>query len=137
MHDRNVVLSEADFDRLNQLTHSRAARQAYGSATTGLEWELSRGEVVAPASVPANVVTMNSQVRVRELKGSRSSTYTLVYPRDADVDAGRLSVLAPLGKALLGAKEGDVVEVNAPAGVRKVKIERIVYQPEAAGDFHL
>jgi regulator of nucleoside diphosphate kinase len=60
-----------------------------------------------------------------------------VYPDDADVNDGKLSVLAPLGTALLGASVGDVVEFRTPGGVRRLKVERILYQPEAAGDFHL
>jgi regulator of nucleoside diphosphate kinase len=66
-----------------------------------------------------------------------SETYTLVYPDEADILAGRLSVLAPLGIALLGARVGQVVEFDAPAGARRLKVEKVLYQPEGAGDFHL
>ena len=64
-------------------------------------------------------------------------TYTLVYPDEADINEGKLSVLAPLGTALLGMRVGDIVEFEAPAGTRRLKIERVLYQPEAAGDLHL
>lgn len=137
MKDKSVVITEADFDRLSGLIRSRHGRMVFGSLATSLEEELRSGEVVAPTRVPKGVVTMNSKVRVRDLKSDEQETYTLVYPEDADINDGRLSVLAPLGRALLGATAGDVVEVNAPAGLRKIKVERILYQPEAAGDFHL
>ena len=102
-----------------------------------LERELGRGRVVPPTGVPRGVVTMNSRVRFRDLGTGEAETYTLVYPADADVEQAKLSVLAPLGAALLGSKAGDVVECGTPGGVRKLKIERVLYQPEAAGDFHL
>lgn len=137
MKGKSVVITEADFDRLSGLFQSRHGRMCYGSLATSLEQELRQGQVVAPSHVPKGIVTMNSKVRVRDLKSDERETYTLVYPKDADINDGRLSVLAPLGQALLGAKVGEVVAVDAPAGVRKIKVERILYQPEAAGDFHL
>jgi regulator of nucleoside diphosphate kinase len=137
MKGKSAVITEADFDRLNDLVQSRQVRMSYGSLATGVEQKLKDGDVVAPSLVPKGVVTMNSKVRVRDLTTDERETYTLVYPRDADINDGRLSVLAPMGRALLGAKIGDVVAVEAPVGIRKLKIERILYQPEAAGDFHL
>lgn len=137
MRGKSAVITEADFDRLNGLVHSRQGRVSYGPLAAALDQELQRGEVVAPARVPKGVVTMNSKVSIRDLRSDEREIYTLVFPKDADINQGRLSVLAPLGTALLGAKAGGVVEVNAPAGVRRIKVERILYQPEAAGDFHL
>ena len=132
-----VVLNERDFDRLNDLVHSPRFRVTHAPMVAALERELDRGEVVAPASVPRGVVTMNSRVRFRDLASGERETYTLVYPADANVEDGRLSVLAPLGAALLGARAGDVVQCQTPGGVRNLKVDRILYQPEAAGDFHL
>ncbi len=137
MNGKSVVITEADFDRLSGLVQSPRSRISSGPLGSELGRELSRGEVVASTRVPKKVVTMNSKVCVRDLRSDERDTYTLVYPEHSDIDDGRLSILAPLGTALLGAKVGDIVEVNAPAGVRKIKIERILYQPEAAGDLHL
>ena len=137
MRGKSAVITEVDFDRLRGLVHSRVGRAAYGPLAAALDKELQRGEVVAPTRVPKGVVTMNSKVRIQDMRSDERETYTLVFPQDADIDQGRLSVLAPLGTALLGAKGGDVVEVNAPAGLRRIKVVRILYQPEAAGDYHL
>lgn len=137
MRGKNAVITEADFDRLSGLVHSPYGRVSYGPLAAALDEELRRGEVVAPTRVPRGVVTMNSRMRIRDLRSDDQETYTLVFPQEADINEGRLSVLAPLGTALLGAKVGDVVEVTAPAGVRRIKVERLLYQPEAAGDFHL
>ena len=137
MNDRNVVINERDFDRLNDLVHSPRLRTTHAPMVATLEQELARGKVVAPTDVPGGVVTMNSRVRFRDLRSGGRETYTLVYPEQANVDEARLSVLAPLGTALLGASAGDVVECRTPGGVRRLKVERVLYQPEAAGDFHL
>jgi regulator of nucleoside diphosphate kinase len=135
--ERNVLINERDFDRLNGLIQSRETRLSYGPLTATLARELDRGEVVAPTEVPRGVVTMNSRVRLRDIRSDDRESYTLVYPQNADIGEGKLSVLAPLGLAILGAKTGDIVECNTPGGMRKIKIERILYQPEAAGDYHL
>jgi regulator of nucleoside diphosphate kinase len=137
MNGRNVVINERDFDRLNDLVHSPRLRSTHAPMVSTLEQELGRGRVVPPKSVPKGVVTMNSQVRFTDLGTREKETYTLVYPDEANVEDAKLSVLAPLGTALLGASVGDVVECRTPGGVRRLKIERILYQPEAAGDFHL
>ena len=133
----NAVITESDFDRLMRLVDSPRYRSADPRRVLGLKSELDRRVVVASNRTPKGAVTMNSRVRVRDLETDESETYTLVFPEAADLETNRLSVLAPLGTALLGRFAGDEVEFAVPAGVRRLRIERIVYQPEAAGDFHL
>jgi regulator of nucleoside diphosphate kinase len=135
--ERNIVITEADFDRLKHLVESPRYRTTHSILLMPLKAELDRGTVVAPGRIPKRVVTMHSTVRVRDLGDDESETYTLVYPDEADINEGKLSVLAPLGTALLGTRVGDVVEFDAPAGTRRLKVERILYQPEASGDLHL
>ena len=138
LSDRNtVVITEFDFDRLRHLAESPRYRTTHGVLVAVLREELERGRVVAPADVPKGVVTMRSRVRVRDLRSRETETYTLVFPEEADIEIGKLSVLAPLGTALLGTRVGDVIEFEAPAGTRRLKVEKVLYQPEAAGDFHL
>jgi len=135
MNGQFAVITTRDFERLQDLTQSPQS-QFYGPMTA-LENGLRRGSVVASCKVGRDVVTMNSTVRVRDVQNGEQKTYTLVYPVDADIDEGRVSVLAPLGAALLGAKSRQTVVVTTPRGDRRLKIERILYQPEAAGDYHL
>jgi regulator of nucleoside diphosphate kinase len=135
--ERTIVITEADFDRLKHLLESPRFRTTHAVSLMALEAELVRGEVVASDRVPADVVTMHSRVRVRDLVDDEKDTYTLVYPDDADINEGKVSVLAPLGTALLGTRVGDVLEFEAPAGTRHLTVERVLYQPEAAGDLHL
>ena len=137
MSDKRLVITEADFDRLKHLVESPRFRTTHAMLLTALGEELERGTVVAPGRVPKGVVTMHSRVRIRDVHEDEVETFTLVYPDEADINEGKLSVLAPLGTALLGTRVGDVVDFDAPAGTRRLKIERVLDQPEASGDFHL
>jgi regulator of nucleoside diphosphate kinase len=131
------MITEADFDRLKHLVESARYRTTHAMLLMGLKQELDRGEVVPPGRVPKDVVTMHARVGIRDLSEDETETYALVYPDEADINEGKLSVLTPLGTALLGTQVGDVVEFDAPAGTRRLKVERVLYQPEAAGDLHL
>lgn len=91
----------------------------------------------APASIPDDVVTMNSRVRLQDLSSSQEIVCTLVFPRHADAAQQRISVLAPLGASLFGARVGNRVLVPTPQGAREFLIEELVYQPEAAGCYDL
>jgi len=102
-----------------------------------LRHELERARIVVSREVSERVVTMNSQVVLRDLDSGQEFTCRLSFPDDANVEAGRLSVLAPVGTAILGYREGNVIEWEVPAGTRRIRIEKILYQPEAAGDYHL
>jgi regulator of nucleoside diphosphate kinase len=131
------ILTDADYDRLKHLVESPRYRSAGPVPLAPLRNELHRGTVVAPAAVPRGVVTMHSRVRVRDPRRTESETYTIVYPHEANLDDGKVSVLAPMGTALVGAREGSTVDFNAPGGRRRLKVMKVLYQPEAAGDFHL
>jgi regulator of nucleoside diphosphate kinase len=93
---------------------------------------INRARVVPPHRVPSDVVTMHSKVRFSDLGSARPEVYTLVYPEEGNLGEGKLSVLSPLGTALLGARRGDVVRVVGAAGARAVKVQSVLYQPEAS-----
>lgn len=99
-----------------------------------LEAELHRAVIVDPREVPAEVITMNSQAGLVDLDTGEKVTFRVVFPHDADADGGRISVLAPLGPAMLGYRVGDEFEWTVPDGVRRFKVAKILYQPEAARD---
>jgi regulator of nucleoside diphosphate kinase len=102
-----------------------------------LEEELEQANVVPSQGIPSDIVTMNSQVRIQDLDAEKEMVLTLVFPANADYEQGKLSILAPMGTALLGYRAGDTIEWQAPAGLRRVRVEQVLYQPEAAGDYHL
>jgi regulator of nucleoside diphosphate kinase len=137
--ERTSLITDADYDRLNHLAESPAYRGSQRTLIESLKQDLARRQVVPATKVPRSVVTMHSEVRVRDPgdAGEAAETYTLVYPDEADITEGRLSVLAPMGAALLGAREGETVRFQTPGGARRLKVVKIVYQPETAGDFHL
>ncbi|AYV14285.1 MULTISPECIES: nucleoside diphosphate kinase regulator [Shewanella] len=131
----NIVISEVDLERLERLLDSLPANAFPGHQA--LEAELERAEIRPSKEMPDNVVTMNSEVRFRMSSSNEEFTLRLVYPKDADGSAGKISILAPVGGALLGLAQGDEIEWPGPGGgTVKVRIEEIIYQPERSGDFH-
>lgn len=129
-----ITVSRLDLARLEQLLEDPALAALPGAAA--LEHELERADVVEPASMPADVVTMNSRVRCVDEVGGDTHDLTLVYPRDADVDQHKVSVFAPVGAALLGLSVGQSIDWDAPGGRHlRLRVTGIEYQPEAAGDF--
>ena len=138
MEERTIYVTESDLKRLGSLLNSAWPRNKKDmDYLTKLEEELERAQVVSPQAIPGDVVTMNSQARIRDLDSNEEMVFTLVFPAEADYVRGRLSVLAPIGTALLGYRAGDTIEWEVPSGIRRLKIEQVLYQPEAAGDFHL
>lgn len=134
MKTKNIVITEADYVRLQRLIESsRRFRQRDAEHLDGLERELERAIVVKSGDVPHDVVTMNSRVRIRDLNSGHELTYQIVFPKDADVANNRISVLAPIGTALLGYGAGTTVEWQVPSGLRRFRILNVEYQPEAAG----
>jgi regulator of nucleoside diphosphate kinase len=101
-----------------------------------LDEELDRAEIVKPEEIPTDVITMNSTFRLRDLDSGEEVVYTLVFPGKADSANGKISILAPIGTAVLGYRVGDTVEWKVPAGLRRLKVKEVVYQPEATGNYH-
>ena len=132
-----LLLSRLDVERLESLLEQPQFRALNTDALRG---ELERADVVEPAQVPADVMTMNSTAQVRvddpEL-GSHEHELTLVYPRDADGGAHKVSVLAPVGSALLGLRVGEAIDWPMPGGrSARLQVLAIRFQPEAAGELH-
>jgi regulator of nucleoside diphosphate kinase len=134
MKSRNIVITESDHGRLQRLIESsRRFDQRDAEYIDRLEEELEAAIVVKSGEVPEDIVTMNSRVRIRDLNSGHELTYQIVFPKDADAGNNRISVLAPIGTALLGYGAGTTVEWRVPSGLRRLRIEDVEYQPEAAG----
>jgi regulator of nucleoside diphosphate kinase len=136
MAERKIYISDADIERLEQLVfgHRRwgAGASWVREDVRALEAELDRAEVVPSEDIPNDVVTMHSEVRITDLTADEERTFTLVYPVESDSTRGRISILAPIATALLGYRVGDTVEWKVPGGVRRLRIDAILHQPEAA-----
>jgi len=138
MADRVIHITKYDMDRLLDLIEGmRSTPKAAKLNLDLLEKEINEGILVDPENVPEDVITMNSKVNVSDIESGEKMTYMLVFPSEANISKNKLSILAPLGMALLGYRKGDIIEWGVPSGIRKLKVEEIVYQPEAAGDYHL
>ena len=136
MLDREIVVTAFDQHRLRNLLEGfRRWHSRDRAHVDHLEAELDRAEVVLPGDVPFDVVTMNSEVAVRDMDSNEEMTFAVVFPSDADISRQRISILAPMGTAVLGYRVGDTIDWKVPGRTRRLKIERVLFQPEAAGQF--
>jgi regulator of nucleoside diphosphate kinase len=130
-----IILSTLDAERLERLLDSVTDVDFPGKAD--LEAELARAIVVDAKDIPPKVVTMRSTVRFHILSSSEERCLTLVYPKDVDDSGQSISILAPVGSALLGLSEGDEIDWPKPGGgTLRVHIDEVTYQPERAGDYY-
>lgn len=131
----DIIISELDYNRIDNLLRTTAGIST--NIKSALLTELERAELVAPEQIPANVVTMNSQVKFSVISTGVTFTLKLVYPKDMDDSGNTISILAPVGSAMLGLKEGDEIDwQDGQGGMLQVRIEAIEYQPERAGEYH-
>lgn len=135
MNTPAIILSSLDFRRIEDLLER--TRDLPPGVEEALRSELERAQLVEPSEIPADVVTMNSTARFRDEGDNSERELTLVYPRDADAAAGRVSILAPVGSALLGLRVGQNIDWPGPNGrLLRLRVLEVTAQPEAAGDYH-
>lgn len=135
---KNIYITEPDYNRLSALIEkTRESNGIDREYLNKLEAELDRAEIVDPKDIPGNIITMRSTVRLKDLVSGEENTYSLVFPTEADFSQGKISVLAPIGTAILGYRRGDTIEWTVPSGLRRLKVDEIIYQPEAAGHYDL
>jgi regulator of nucleoside diphosphate kinase len=139
MTQTTIYITKTDAERLGnliELTRDHGDRGNLAYVNT-LEEELDFAEIVPSTNVRSSVVTMRSKIKLRDLDTGEENTYSIVFPSEADLDEGKISILTPLATAVLGRELGETVEFQAPARLRRLKITKIVYQPESAGDYDL
>lgn len=128
-----IVLTRPDHDRLATIVQA-LGRRAQATLADFLDQEISRARVVEPTDVPTDVATMKSHLVFRDEDSGGERTVALVYPGEEDSRIGRLSVLSPVGTALLGLREGQTITWTTHDGrPRRVTLLRVLFQPEAAG----
>jgi regulator of nucleoside diphosphate kinase len=134
-----ILLTERDAARLESaLRHSQQQNPRSAGGVETLEALLDSAQVVPATAVMPDVVTMNSRVMVEDLADGRRYSVTIVYPTEADPDLNRVSVVSPVGLAMLGARAGERVTVDVPTAARReLLIRGLEFQPEAAGRFDL
>ena len=132
MNNENIIMTAADHADLSSVV-------AYTGKISGrakfemrlLENELKRAQIVTPDDLPQDVITMNSRAELLDLESKERMQFTLVLPRDAKIEEGKISVLAPLGTAMLGYRVGDEFQWHVPFGIRRLKVTNVYFQPEA------
>lgn len=131
---RTIYITRADMTRLRALI---ASTKTTRDDLSILRNELDQARLVEPEDIPRDVITMNSQARLLDLEDQEEMTFTLVFPENASIEHDRISVLAPIGTAMLGQREGEEFEWEVPAGRVRLKVVKVLYQPEAAKHYHL
>jgi len=133
MKNRNIVMNAVDHAELASAIAAMDRLSERGRAEMmALRGELERAEIVAPHEVPPGVITMNSRAELLDLDTNEHMEFTLVLPGEANIEEGKISVLAPLGTAMLGYGVGDEFEWTVPYGSRRLKVIRVHFQPEAS-----
>ena len=133
MKKSNIIMTAADHEELSYAIAAAGKLSERGRAEmSALAAELARAEIVAAEDLPADVITMKSRAELLDLETKERMEFTLVFPIDANIDAGRISVLAPLAAAMLGYRVGDEFTWTVPYGERRLKVTAVRFQPEAA-----
>ncbi len=128
----NIYITKNDHKKLTDLIIEKRVKT---DDIRELSKELERAIVIEPEKIPGNVITMNSLVVFSDIDSGSELKYQLVFPNDADIIQNKISVLSPIGCALLGYKIGDVISIKTPKSEKKYKVEKILYQPEAEGKY--
>ena len=138
MHHENTLITDIDQRRLRSyLREAASSGELDARHLISLRDRLRRARVVGPKDVPANVVTMNSLVVLRNLDSGDRLTCRLAYPHQARQSRHNVSIARPLGTAMLGKRVGQIIRWPSGMRDRRMRIQQVLYQPEAAGDLHL
>lgn len=137
--NRSIHITSIDLERLNLMIEkakSSASKEKLFYLNS-LENELENATIIEAHDIPDNIVTMNSSIRLIDLNHNEEMICSLVYPEDADIINNKISILAPIGTAIIGYSVGDTIEWTVPEGTIKLFIKELLYQPESQGDYQL
>lgn len=138
MNTKNkICITKYDYTRLKSMIQEYAKTNKADTNIKDLLGEIERAQKVDSYTIGSNYITMNSVFELKKMDELDFQQFRLVFPEDADIDKDKISVLAPIGTAVLGYKVGDVIKWKVPDGENFFQITNILYQPEANGDYHL
>jgi len=129
MKERNILITLADYYRLNDIIVFRDLSDFECAEAIALRDELEHAKVIEPDAVPPGVITMNSRAELIDMETGERLILTLSYPGESDSES-RVSVLTPLGHRMLGARIGDTIEFPGPVGVLRLKVLDVTFQTE-------
>jgi len=134
----NIILNRLDYQRIRKnISDARLSKSISAAEAERLINELNSAKVVEPTEIPDDVVTMNSVVKITFVNTNKQLKLAIVYPGQADIKENKISIFSPVATALIGYRAGDLIDWVVPAGMTKIRIDEIVYQPEASGDYDL
>lgn len=132
--ERDLHINELDHKRLMRLIEDALnGVTEQSNSLRSLQVELARATVVNAEELPRDVVAMRSRVLI--MLDDEEKEITLVYPNEANLSTGKISILSPVGTAIIGYRVGDVVNWLTPGGLKRIRIKKVLYQPEASGDY--
>lgn len=135
---KTVILSKLDFMRImDSIKEGRRNNSITIQEADSLLKELRSAEVVDPHEIPADIVTMNTVVKFSFLKTNKTVVFQIVYPDKANIKENKVSIFSSIATALIGYKVSDEIEWMTPSGLTKIRIDEIIYQPEAAGQYYV
>jgi regulator of nucleoside diphosphate kinase len=133
-----IIMNRIDYSRiLTCINNARNQKSINAKEAESLMNELNSAQIVDPQDVPVDIVTMNSIVKVSFLDTKKVIQFQIVYPDQANIKENKISIFSPVATALIGYKVGDEIEWIVPSGMTKIRIDEILYQPEASGDYNL
>ena len=132
----NIIVNRLDYLRiLKQIDEARLNKTIDVSEAEKLLHELNSAIILDPDKIPGDVVTMNSVVKISFADSGKQQEFKIVYPNDSNFKEKKVSIFSPIATALIGFRVGDLIEWIVPGGLTKIRIDEIIYQPEASGDF--
>lgn len=136
---RNIHITSMDQERLLDMIETKLE---FGSKRNHaylnkLKVELSKAVIVASEDIPDDLITMNSSIKLKDITHDEELVYTLVYPDKADLLTNMISILSPIGTALIGYSKGDMIDWVVPDGIIQLEVTEVLYQPEAHGQYQL
>ncbi|MEO6902232.1 MAG: nucleoside diphosphate kinase regulator [Bacteroidia bacterium] len=133
-----LIINRLDYARIKKsISDAKQFKSLSNVEAEKLIKELDSAKIVEPTDIPSDVVTMNSIVKLSFLNNDKQVEFQIVYPNQANLKESKISIFSPIATALIGYKVKDEIEWLVPAGLTKIRIDKIVYQPEAAGDYDL
>ncbi|HUM96639.1 MAG TPA: nucleoside diphosphate kinase regulator [Chitinophagaceae bacterium] len=133
-----LIINSLDYARIKKcISDAKLFKSVSSADAEKLLKELNSAQIVEPEAMPANVVTMNSIVKLSFLNNNKQIQFQIVYPENANIKENKISIFSPIATALIGYKTNDEIEWLVPAGPTIIRVDEIIYQPEASGDFNL
>jgi regulator of nucleoside diphosphate kinase len=135
--NKRIFVTINDYQRIIGMIELASMRSKIPNDVDRLVTNLKCARMLPQENISGDIITMNSSARLTELSGGKEIEITVTYPQEADNLLKKVSVLSPIGIALLGSRVGDIVSWKVPSGIGQFRVDKITYQPEAVGHYHL